>query len=430
MKNQNSLENLVIVVRADPIICGHSTEARNLAEAALAQGVNKVDIVTYPLDLLKESGLPLKPEDSILPYSEGITVHRPEEIGDYKVLDGRTLHGMSGKVIDILEESEGTTAIMDLYLVPHAKVVNDAASTFRLSHPGADILTIAEAVGSDVTNVVENAVQEGNLGAAELVLASYLKHDVLLAVSEYTKEVIVEAAKEFDKERGTSFAPQLEERIQISYPAVDSSAYLDIENRPDEVRQALTGRELEKDRYVLFLSRVTDAKGVDDLIDGYQMSGLAGKLPLVIAGSGPAQPDMVARAAGDPNVIFFTDIPDNEKGILMHGSGSYVFPTRPRPEFVETFGIALAEKMLAGGSGPVITTRTGGVPEAVGDNCLYVETDNPDNVAQVLNQAHSMPIEHRLSLASAAREYALQFDRANVFGNILNIAGYPQAHER
>ena len=54
-----SYENLIIVVRADPIICGHSTEARNLAEAAVQRGVKNVHIVSYPLDVLEESGLPL-----------------------------------------------------------------------------------------------------------------------------------------------------------------------------------------------------------------------------------------------------------------------------------------------------------------------------------------------------------------------------------
>ena len=43
----------------------------------------------------------------------------------------------------------------------------------------------------------------------------------------------------------------------------------------------------------------------------------------------------------------------------MHGCAAYVLPTKPEPDFVETFGIALAEKMLAGG-GPVITSSPAG----------------------------------------------------------------------
>ena len=67
---------------------------------------------------------------------------------------------------------------------------------------------------------------------------------------------------------------------------------------------------------------------------------------------------------------------DDEKPYLMAGCAAFVLPSKPRPEFVETFGIALVEKMLAGG-GPVITTDTGGIGEAVGDTALIVPVDRP-----------------------------------------------------
>ena len=94
---------LVIVVRADPVICGHSGEARNLAEAALHRGFTEVHIVTWPLDLLESSGLPLKPLDGVLPYSEGIEVERPDPVGDYKVPDGRHLAGMTGRLVELYD---------------------------------------------------------------------------------------------------------------------------------------------------------------------------------------------------------------------------------------------------------------------------------------------------------------------------------------
>ncbi len=61
-------------------------------------------------------------------------------------------------------------------------------------------------------------------------------------------------------------------------------------------------------------------------------------------------------------IVFLDDVADAEKPFLVAGSVAYVLPSKPRPEFVETFGIALVEKMLAGG-GPLITTDTGGIGE-------------------------------------------------------------------
>jgi glycosyltransferase involved in cell wall biosynthesis len=100
----------------------------------------------------------------------------------------------------------------------------------------------------------------------------------------------------------------------------------------------------------------------------------------------------------------------------MFGCAAYVLPSKPRPEFIETFGIALAEKMLVGGRGPIITTTTGGIPEAVGDCALTIAAGSPQSIRQQLEKAvFSMSELEKQSLSARARSYALQFDRHNVF---------------
>jgi hypothetical protein len=98
----------------------------------------------------------------------------------------------------------------------------------------------------------------------------------------------------------------------------------------------------------------------------------------------------------------------------MAGCSAFVLPSKPRPEFVETFGIALVEKMLAGG-GPVITTDTGGIGEAVGDTGV----DRPGG-EPVVDHRGSRPraddaLRERTAMAERARDHALQFDRMRVF---------------
>src|SRR4051812_25903573 len=165
---------LVIVVRANPVICGHSGEARNLAEAALQRGFDDVRIVTWPLDTLTK--LPLKPLDSVLPYSPGIVVERPEGVGDYKVPDGRFTAGMVGRLVELFSDDVPTTCV-SLYLTPHASVVMEAVAVCRALGREPNVTTIAEAVGSDITNVVRSCVEEGRFGAAAHVFTSYLGHD-------------------------------------------------------------------------------------------------------------------------------------------------------------------------------------------------------------------------------------------------------------
>src|SRR4051812_43717291 len=159
---------LVIVVRADPVICGHSGEARNLAEAALQRGFDEVRIITWPLETL--GNLPQKPLSSVLPYSPGIIVERPDPVGDYKVPDGRFTAGMVGRLVELFSEDLPTVCV-SLYLTPHASVVMEAMAVCRSLGRMPPVTTIAEAVGSDITNVVRTCVADGRFGAAAQVFA-------------------------------------------------------------------------------------------------------------------------------------------------------------------------------------------------------------------------------------------------------------------
>ena len=413
------MRNLVILVRADPIICGHSTEARNLAEAAHAAGFDRIHIVSYPIETLKASGLPLKPLESVQSYSQGISVDRPEPVGDYKVLDGRLGYAISGHLVDLLNQFEGPTLVMDLYIVPHGVMVMNAIETHEHFGRRGRVATVAEAVGSDITNVVNAALKSNEVGTAQLVLSSYLRHELPVAVSDYTKQLIVEAGRKVDAVVGTRYEEQLRERVKISYPAINTAQYLGIEKHPKRVAEALGERGLGFDGYILFLSRLARAKGVDDLVHAYRSSDAYGEKKLVICGNGPESERLHALTDADANIHILHDVGDEEKGLLMHGCSTYCLPSKARPEFTETFGIAIAEKMLAGGPGPVVTTRTGGIPEATGDCCLYHEAGNVQDLTRALDEAFGTSPGERERLSAEARAYAMRFDRAEVFGNLL-----------
>lgn len=412
---------LVIVVRADPVICGHAGEARNLAEVALHRGFTDVRVLTWPIPALQAAGLPLKPLDRLQPYSDGITVERPEPVGDYRVPDGRYLAGLTGRLVELLAEPVPTTCL-SMYLSPHANVVVDAVTVARAAGFRADVHTMAKAVGSDVTNVIRSCLGEGRFGAAAGVLATYLAHDEVLAVSEYTREEIVRAADTVDAQCGTRFAWACRDRVRVSYPPIDTSAYLDLD--PVAVDAALARRGLERDGYVLFLSRVTRAKGVHDLVAAYAGSRARDRVRLVIAGTGPALSEVRTLAGDDDRIVFLTDVDDAEKPLLMRGCAAFALPTKPEPEFVETFGIALTEKLLAGG-GPVITTLTGGTGEAVGDTAVIVAAGDVGELRAALDRVVlEMPDPERRGMELRGRDHAMAFDRARVFDDLFSTARY------
>ncbi|MER6831232.1 glycosyltransferase [Streptosporangium sp. NPDC000563] len=411
----NPRRRLVIVVRADPVICGHSGEARNLAEVALTRGFDDVRLLTWPIPALQAAGLPLKPLDRLLPYSAGITVERPEAVGDYRVPDGRHQAGLTGRLVELLAEPVPTTCL-SMYLVPHTSVVMDAVVSARAAGFAPDVHTVAKAVGSDVTNVIRSCLREGRFGAATVLFTTFLANDEVVAVSEYTREEIVASAEQVDAHCGTTFAEQCRRRVTVSYPPIDSAAFLDPD--PADVDAALAKRGLERDGYILFLSRVTQAKGIHDLMAAYRRMRCRSRVKLVVAGTGPALEEIRALAKDDDRVTILTDVDDNEKPLLMRGCAAYVLPTKPEPDFVETFGIALAEKMLAGG-GPIVTTRTGGTLEAVGDTAVIVEPRDIGGLAAAVDRVVlEMSAAERQELEQRARTRAMTFDRAAVFDNL------------
>ncbi|MGZ4625652.1 MAG: glycosyltransferase family 4 protein [Kineosporiaceae bacterium] len=407
---------LVIVVRADPVICGHSGEARNLAEVALTRGFTDVRLLTWPIAALQAAGLPLKPLDRLQPYSPGITVERPEPVGDYRVPDGRYLAGLTGRLVEMLAEPVPTTCL-SMYLAPHANVVVDAVAAARAAGFAPDVRTIAKAVGSDITNVIRSCLREGRFGAATTTLATYLAHDEVVAVSEYTRQEIIAEAEAVDAHCGTRFADAFRDRLTVSYPPIDAAAFLSLD--PAATDAVLARRGLTAGGYVLFLSRVARAKGVHDLVAAFGRCRARERVRLVIAGTGPALPEIRGLVAGDERVVLLDDVDDDEKRFLMRGSAAYALPTKPQPDFVETFGIALAETMLAGG-GPVVTTLTGGTGEAVGDTAVIVRAGDVADLAQALDRAVlDMPEAERRDRARRAREHALAFDRGRVFDALI-----------
>ena len=423
-------KNFIIVNRADPVICGHSTEGRNLAEMAKEKGFSEIHIISYPLDILANSGLPLKTK--ILPYSDGIHVHRPEPVGDYKVLDGRIMHGMSGVIIDLLMKMEGGTIIIDLYLVPHGRIVMDAVRAVRrLKMQNGkrfnEIVTIAEAVGSDITSQVSSCLSTGHYGSVQLILDNFLEHDILIAVSQYTKDIIVEAAIAIDMKLGTNYELQINQRCGVSYPPIDSKPLLTIASQTETNQMIYDKYGLQEQKYILFLSRLSDAKGVDDLIYGYLKSNYyiceENKIPLVIVGTGPALSKL--KALAEPygeDIKFLSGVADDEKNSLFYGCTAYVLPSKPTPSFIETFGIVVAEKMLCGGIGPVITTNTGGIPEASGPWYMHIECNSLESIACELNKVFSMSIEEKSDFSVQAQKFALQFDRAPIFENLVRLS--------
>ena len=129
--------------------------------------------------------------------------------------------------------------------------------------------------------------------------------------------------------------------------------------------------------YALVVSRLSPEKGVDVAIDACGRAGI----DLRIAGDGPERAGLERMAAGARSkVTLLGRVSDEALAQLRQGASIALAPSRS----AETFGLALAEAMLAGV--PAAGTRVGALPELL-DSHELAEPGDARALAQLIERA-------------------------------------------
>ncbi len=160
---------------------------------------------------------------------------------------------------------------------------------------------------------------------------------------------------------------------------------------------------------VLYLGRMLRAKGIEDLIDAFARASEgegASQLHLALIGSGPDERRITAHAADRltagsysiSSAIDHTDVPD-----LFRAVDAHVLPSRP--EINEQFGRVNVEAMLSGVL--AIGSRTGGIPEVIGEGGILYPPGDIDALSEVLTRLYSEP-KAIASIRAAGRARALR----------------------
>ncbi len=150
-----------------------------------------------------------------------------------------------------------------------------------------------------------------------------------------------------------------------------------------------------------FIGRWIANKGLDTLVDAYALAKLdRDKWPLVLMGEGPLRSlieyAIQKRAITGISVLGFVD--EETKTAQMKNARWMVVP----PNTKEDFGLTAVEARHLGV--PCIITRDGGLPEAGGVQALICEPNDPAALANLLEQAASMPEAEYVERATRTRE--------------------------
>lgn len=139
---------------------------------------------------------------------------------------------------------------------------------------------------------------------------------------------------------------------------------------------------------ILFVGRLVDRKGADDLIRAFSdLNGKAGEARLEIVGDGPEMGRLqeLARELGvSDRTRFFGTL--RGRTLYERFANAYVFamPSKTAKGDVEGFGTVFLEAGLFGK--PSVGTRSGGIPEAIrdGETGILVPEHDPKTLSDAL----------------------------------------------
>lgn len=154
-----------------------------------------------------------------------------------------------------------------------------------------------------------------------------------------------------------------------------------------------------------YAGRLVPEKGVSVLLEA--VAGLTGDWRLIIAGSGPLEPELIAHAGRlgiSDRTEFCGKLPSGQMPAFMNRLDVLVLPSLSRPNWTEQFGRVLIEGMAS--EVAVVGSSCGEIPRVIGDAGLLF----PEGDATALRRVLQLLLEDRslrTGLANMGRQRAL-----------------------
>ena len=390
-----------------PYMSGHSFEALYQGKALLEMTGEKHFEVTYDQSVYDKATNYNNSPELMLEAEQYLNVYRMFADGrvNVKVLDGALVKAFVGQVINLIIEKD-VNVLSTFYLDPHAYIANQARLYAQVVL-GKKVITAHKAVGSDVLNSIANHRMDGE---GKFLLLQLLSGDIMLAVSLFTKEKIIEYAQDL-------LPPHLVEKIaaelKVLYAPFNNAYFL--ERDEEQLHAFKTKFKIPEDKKIVsYIGRLFPEKGVEDLLAAFTMiKRYHPDTVLVIGGHGISLDDLqrYAQERNIADVIFTGTVSNSEKRALMQLSYVGVIPTKPILNFVETLCISALEYQAA--AVPLVTTRVGGVPEAAGFHSLYAKHSAPDDLAEKIASVIDNRVD-RQAIIDKGIEHVKKFNYYNI----------------
>ena len=252
----------------------------------------------------------------------------------------------------------------------------------------------------------------------ELLHSNSRYHDIIF--NSLTKILTV---SDYIKERVSSIQPS--NKIQTIYNGIDLNIF-----SPKDISTINRNRIgfSESDFIIVYSGRINNEKGISELIDALLNLRDIPQIKLMVLGSSffdiTKNENKFVRSLKnkakeiESKIVFTGFIPYNQVPDYLQIADIAVLPSM----WEEPFGLTIVEAMAMGL--PLITTRSGGIPEICEGVATIVERDHiVNNLASAIIDLYKHP-EKRQQMATASLERAKLFDKETFAKKFLTAIEY------
>jgi len=376
------------VSKYPPYISGHSHQAFWLNRAL-------ADLLRHPQHQVTYSG-PVPPwcrHPDVLVHQVARSPH-----ANAKAPDGHLVKALAARLVQLIDQ-DGVDSLLALYTDPHAAVVLRAARTARLLGKRPTVAVSVE--GSDITSSLARHTGDGE---AAVLLADIAAADVVMAVSERARHLLLATAAEVLPPRA---ADDLAARTVLRYPGLPAEYFAP--PRPADLAQFRRAHGIPPSATVIStFVRLVPEKGVGRVVEIAEEAAGRDDLIFAIAGSGPMADQLAAQTAPLPSVRLLGDLSPQQAHLLRGASALAMLPSRPAADWEETFGIAALEYQALGV--PVLASDLPGFVESCAVDDFRIPVDASPQ--QWLRRADHL-LERRDRYSTVAAGFAGRFTARN-----------------
>jgi glycosyltransferase involved in cell wall biosynthesis len=165
---------------------------------------------------------------------------------------------------------------------------------------------------------------------------------------------------------------------------------------------------------VLFLGRLARQKGAETLVAAAALMREPAEVLMVGDGPERARLEAAVASAGLGDRVHFAGFrPHHQVAAILRHADVFAAPSR-----YEELGTVLLEAMAAGR--PIVASRTGGIPDAVGEAARLVAPGDPRALAEAIDDLLARPRE-AAALGALASERAQAYDWEALAAQVLDV---------